>query len=118
MAKRLTKAEKEVRRASAEEILRDVLHEGDTVYTVVKSVSRSGMYRHIVLLAWDGERIRNISGRAAQVMDWRWHDDNSIGVSGCGMDMGFHAVYTLAACLFRTVGHRGRDGYKLNHEWL
>ena len=34
-----------------------------------------------------------------------------VGVGGCGMDMGFHLVYTLSRELFD-------DGYYVKHEWL
>jgi hypothetical protein len=38
-------------------------------------------------------------------------------VGGCGMDMGFHLVYTLSSLLFDR--ENGKDsGYKLRHEWL
>jgi hypothetical protein len=34
-----------------------------------------------------------------------------VKVHGCGMDMGFHAVYELSGALFG-------DGYSLKHKWL
>ena len=35
-------------------------------------------------------------------------------VGGCGMDMGFHLVYTLSSLLYK----KDRGGYELRHEWL
>ena len=34
-----------------------------------------------------------------------------VGVGGCGMDMGFHLVYTLASVLYK-------DGYALTHRYI
>jgi hypothetical protein len=42
--------------------------------------------------------------------------DDGYKVGGCGMDMGFHLVYTLASVLFPE--DRKTGGYKLNHEWI
>jgi hypothetical protein len=41
----------------------------------------------------------------------KFGDRNGIRVGGCGMDMGFHLVYTLSRALFD-------DGYYVKHEWL
>ena len=36
---------------------------------------------------------------------------NAVGVGGCGMDMGFHMVYTLASVLYG-------DGYALKERYI
>lgn len=117
---------------------------GSTVYTILKTVSRSGMYRHVaVLISVDGS-LTNISANVATVLDWRWHDDGSVGVSGCGMDAGFHLVHTLSYVLYPNsyvcVGKKrrcpandhangdrnykphqhspGAAGYAFRHAWL
>jgi len=86
--------------------LREMLHPGDTVSTILRHVSRSGMSRRISLIVsrdgelvditWDaaramGETVKNRSG---------YVQDAGIEVGGCGMDMGFHIVYNLSRTLF------------------
>jgi len=87
------------------------------VFTVLRHVSRSGMMRHLSLfVVFNGEPIE-ITHRAASALDWRVTDRGHLKVAGCGMDMGFHTVYSLA----RTVLERteGADhGYGLAHRWL
>src|SRR6185369_5751974 len=80
--------------------LRKILKPGDTVYTVLRHVSRSGMMRRIDLYANnpDGGLIY-LSGYAAGALDYP-RPDNGIKVSGCGMDMGFHLVYNLSRTIF------------------
>ena len=85
---------------------------GDTIYTVLRHVSRSGMQRNISLFIMQNNRPRCLDGNAAQVIDWRLDmKRDGIIVKGSGMDMGFHLVHTLAAALFD-------DGYALKQVWL
>ncbi len=98
---RYTKAEREESIAA----LRGWLKPGDTVHCIVRHVSRSGMSRRISLLKImpDGSR-RYLSGSAACALGWGWstrdgHD--AVRVDGCGMDMCFHVVYSLAHAIFR-----------------
>jgi hypothetical protein len=75
---------------------------GDTVYTIVRHVSRSGMRRSIspVIITptgtpWD------ITWAVQRIMRWGVHRDHyGIIVDGCGMDMAFHLVYSLSRALF------------------
>ncbi len=81
--------------------LRKLLKPGDTVYTVLRHVSKSGMRRRIDLyLLKDGEPFF-LTGYAAKAMDYRW-DDRGGGIitDGCGMDMGFSLVYNLGRYLY------------------
>lgn len=124
------------------------LKPGDTVYTVLEHVSKSGMTRDIrVLIPFTAD-----DGR----VDF-WHPNHAVGavlglrsgrschdgirVSGCGMDMGFHLIYSLGYALWPegfgcvgqscpsndhsngdrdyTPGHlHGAGGYALKHRWL
>ncbi len=92
---------------SAAYLLR-LLSPGETVETILRHRSRSGMMRHISARA-GGE---DISGHVAAVLDWRRADDGGVKVSGCGMDTGFHLVHTLAQVLwpdgFDCIG-KGRE---------
>lgn len=92
----------------------------DTVYTLVRHVSASGMSRDISLfVARDGE-INDITYYAAHAIGWRLVERNgrrAIRVSGTGMDMGFHLVYTLSNIVYRGEVD-GDAGYTLEQEWL
>lgn len=94
-------------------LLRSILKPGDTVDCILRHVSRSGMYRSISLLqrGKDGPRdITRIAGLACGLKRDR-HD--GLGVGGCGMDMGFHVVYSLGRALypagFGVLGTYGED---------
>lgn len=100
--------------------LREILKPGDTVYTVVRHVSASGMSRVIDLYHFSirGGKIHKswLSGLAARAIGWRRdakHD--GIKVQGCGMDMGFHVVSTLSRVLYPEAD---RPDYVLTQEWL
>ena len=98
----MTKAEKAAQE-TARERLRADLRPGDTVYTVLRHVSRSGMQRSISVLVLDREHqeIYDVSGVAAEALGYRFDRDNGgVKVGGCGMDMGFHLAYNLAWVLY------------------
>ena len=90
--------------------LREWLKPGDTVYTVLRHRSKSGMQRVIsalgtsVLVTTHGTAegwIVDYSGNVGHALGWRYHRDHGgVVVNGCGMDMGFHLVYSLNATLF------------------
>lgn len=89
--------------------LKETLKPGDTVYTQLKHVSRSGMQRVIQLLVLEiaghnGKQTpepRWIGYTAAKVLQMRYdRDREGIVIGGCGMDMGFALVYDLARTLF------------------
>ncbi len=82
-----------------------------TIYTVLRKVSSSGMQRQISLYTIQEGKPCNITYLAAQVLGWRMKGDHLV-LNGCGMDMGFHAVYSLSSSL-----HNG-EGYKIRHEWM
>ena len=120
-----TKSEKQ----EALEKLKSWIKKGDTLHTTVRHVSRSGMMRHISvrhLKATDNpERPVNISNydyHIARVLDLPEAPNyQGVKVGGCGMDMGFHLVYSLSRALFRDEpkGESDRDhGYWIKQEWL
>ena len=120
-----TKSEKQ----QALEKLKSWIKKGDTLHTTVRHVSRSGMMRHISvrhLKATDNpERPVNISNydyHIARVLDLPEAPNyQGVKIGGCGMDMGFHLVYSLSRALFRDEpkGESDRDhGYWINQEWL
>ena len=84
---------------------------GKTVYTILRSVSTSGMSRVIdMFYIKDGQPIK-IHYSTNKVFNKRDGKREGYKISGCGMDMGFHLVSNLASHLF--------DDYKLiRQEWI
>jgi hypothetical protein len=69
----------------------------------------------------DKGNLLNITYFAALALGWKLVDRNgynAIHVSGAGMDMGFHTVYTLSRVLFRDTDTSKDAGYVLRQEWL
>ena len=103
-----------------EQLLTHYVSEGDTIYTVLRSVSSSGMSRTISLKVAKEGKILDLTYYASIVLDWPLVEVNgsrALRVGGCGMDMGFHTVYTLSRVLFREEGSTKDAGYSLNHNW-
>lgn len=93
--------------------LREWVKPGDKLYTVLRRRSSSGMCRHISVLKPDPARpgeMLDLTFNAARALDWRMdRDTGGLVVGGCGMDMGFHAVYSLSSALYP-------DGYDCTGE--
>jgi hypothetical protein len=120
--------------AEARAYLLEILKPGSTVYTVCTHVAASGMSRVLELLvALQDENgkpyIRRITWLACKAAGFSWskaHEGLRIG--GCGMDMGFHAVYCLGRSLWpdgtpephgKRNGEPDSDGgYALRQVWL
>lgn len=144
-----TKAE----RAEAIARLRELLKPGATVHTILRDVSKSGMSRTIDLFLLQPRKDGTVgrywlSGLAAKAAGFTLApNDRGLRVSGCGMDMGFHVVYSLSHAIFADLrgkrilkawghipGHSngadnwgqttakrptvGDAGYLLKQEWL
>jgi hypothetical protein len=92
---------KEKERQDAVRELREMLKPGDTVFTMLKHVSRSGMSRVIMPVIIRNNQPRYI-GWSVALATGRTYDREKEGVkiNGCGMDMGFELVYTLSRVLF------------------
>jgi len=112
----------ELSRSEAIERLRTLFAGDDkpVIHTITRHVSSSGMTRDISLIYVKGGQLFNITYSAAEVLGWPLSEksgNRAIRVSGAGMDMGFHTVYTLSSVLYRgTI--EGDAGYKLNQAWL
>lgn len=105
---------KALKMAQARENLRKFCPEGGKVYIVLRSVAKSGMSRTLSLFViCDGE-LSDITGYAAHSLGWplvNAKGSRAMRVEGCGMDMGFHAVSSLARALYG-------DDYELRHVWI
>ena len=116
------------RRAYVASELRALLSPGQTVYTILRHVSASGMTRRISLCAIADGGLRHLDNLVAALLDYRQHKHSGLIVTGCGMDMGFHLVYNLGAALWpdgTPTPHGTRNGepdsaggYALNHAWV
>ena len=103
--------------------LRDWIKPGDTVYTILDHVSSSGMSRairvvvpeivsknfgqtdpHLPSTGYVAEfRHPNYAiGKALGLRHWKRNgrEQDALVMGGCGMDMGFHLVYTLSSVLY------------------
>ena len=92
-----------VERERARDQLREILPPGSTVYTILHQVGRSGMSRRVGVRAIvDGEPMY-LDGliHAAEPSFFPLGDREGIIMGGCGMDMGFHLVYSLSRMLYR-----------------
>ena len=93
------------------EYLKKNLKKGDTLFTIVTKVAPSGMSRRIKVLDIKDGNHSYWSYYVSKALGYKLKDDGSILVQGCGMDMGFHVVYSLSQTLFN-------DGYALKQRWL
>jgi hypothetical protein len=114
------KAQKEQERESARAYLLSILNKQNrpTLYTNLKSVSSSGMSRDMKVLAVVEGEIVDITYYVGKLDIGTIKERNGqrvIRVGGCGMDMGFHVVYTVSAVLY---GYEERGAYTIRHEWI
>lgn len=100
---------KEKEREEARQKLLEMIKPGDTVYTVLRHVSRSGMYRAIDLYIMQDNQPYNISWLASKLLKGYDKRHEACKASGCGMDMGFHLVHNLGYALFH-------EGFKCTGE--
>lgn len=114
---------------------------GDTIQTIVRHVSKSGMSRDISAYYAKGGDVFNISYHAAVLMGSPMAKSReAVKMGGCGMDMGFALVYDLAYYLFKdgfdciggtcpsndhsngdldyTPHHHKGGGYALRQRWM
>ena len=81
----------------ARERLLKVLKPGDTVHTILRHVSRSGMQREISIIT---RGFLDLDYDASRLLGLRIGKRGGLIVGGCGMDMGFHLIYELANMLW------------------
>ena len=124
----MTKATKTETAASLAH-LRSVLKPGAEVFTQLRHVSKSGMTRWLdVYTVIDGS-IRNITWDVCAAADFTFCSRrHALKIEGCGMDMGFQAVYCLGHAIWpagtlEPHGTRNGEpdtngGYALRQRWL
>jgi hypothetical protein len=114
------KATAEREKAEARAFLLGVFanQERPTAYTILKSVSASGMSRTMKVVTYHEGQVLDITWWVAKLGVGTLADkygQRIIRVGGCGMDMGFHVVYSLSLALY---GSANDGGYTLSQEWL
>lgn len=88
---------------SREQLLTHYVDEGSTIYTIIRSVSASGMSRTMSFKVIKDGELCDVTYYVAGLLDYSlndYHGFNTIRVSGCGMDMAFHVVSGVASVLF------------------
>ena len=89
------------RKTEARNTLRTMLKPGDSVYTTVRHVSRSGMMRVIDLYVMQDNEPRRITWLACEATGIAYNRKHEgMRMDGCGMDMCFAAVYELGHALW------------------
>lgn len=127
-------------RTEALDRLRGWLKPGDTVYTILRHVSKSGMQREVgVVIQRDGDFLHP-NYAVSQAIGVRLGKRDGVIMNGCGTDMGFEVVYNLGRALWpegvpcagpncpsndHSNGDRNHEphvhndgGYALRHRWL
>ena len=89
------------------------------IYGNVTRVSPNGMNRDIKFHIVSNGRIANITWLMSWILDEREpkqnkYNEHVIRVSGAGMDMVFHCIYTLGCIMFQDMD-MDRAGYMFNH---
>jgi hypothetical protein len=104
----------------AREHLLEWLNPGDTVYTVLRHVSSSGMSRCIDVYTIKNNEPLFLTYWTSKLLGYRINQDKGgLVVGGGGMDMGWHVVHGMSMALFN---HEGDYDHKkatcLNQRWL
>lgn len=83
---------------------------GDTIFTILRHVSGSGMSRTISLVhmpegwcdSWGAQRVLELDYVVSKITGHKIDQRRGCGlkISGCGMDMGFKLVYQLSSCIY------------------
>lgn len=99
------------------ERLREWIKPGDTLYTILRHVSRSGMFRVIDVVKINGpEETLTLGWNVAAALGMGYdHEREGVRISGCGMDMGFEIVYNLGRVLFEDFRCTGKGCQSNDH---
>ena len=112
----------------AKESLLRTIKPDDTIHTVLRSASRSGLKRSISLFIVKDNKLLCLDHDASVILERSRDKDQGIIVNGCGMDMGFDLVYNLGCALWpagtpnphgtRNYEPDSSGGYALKQQWL
>ena len=116
-------------RAESQLHLRQFLQPGDVIYTRCEHVSKSGMTRWLDLYVIKDNNLHRITWDVCSAADFTFCDRRGLlKIEGCGMDMGFQAVYCLGLSIWpdgtpephgtRNGAPDSNGGYALSHRWM
>lgn len=102
-----------VDKAQALELVKKLVTPGDTLYTILRHVSRSGMSRRVSVICIKENQARCLDSEVELLTHFKRVNRGKEGlvVHGVGGDVGFEVVHALADAVFG-------DGYKLTQAWL
>lgn len=80
----------------------------DTIYTVIRHVSSSGMSREISVKTIEDGNLYHYDYLVGEALGLKLGKHDGLVVKGCGMDMGFHLVDRINSA----------TGLKLKHRWI
>lgn len=99
----------------AEDIARfycNYLHGQTTIWALCRHVSSGGATRVLSFFIVKDNTIICIDWFLQEFLGYKSHKKfDGVVIKGCGMDMGFHVVYSLSRKLYD-------DGYRFKHRWL
>ena len=109
--------------------LRELLYPGEVIYTQCQHVSKSGMTRWLDLYVMKNNQPHRITWDVCAAAGYTFcNRRGQLKIEGCGMDMGFSAVYNLGRSLWPAGtdsphGMRNGEpdtdgGYALKQRWL
>ena len=88
-------------REQALRLVHELVKPGDTLYTVLRHVSRSGMQREISTFITPADGVpRCLDWHVSRIIGERIGKHDGVVIGGCGMDMGFQMVYLLSSAMF------------------
>jgi hypothetical protein len=122
----MNEKQKEALKVSTIAEFKKMYKHGTRIYTALKHVSSSGMTRHISVYAVKKGEIQDITWYAHNILDYKLtKGSNALVVVGCGMDMGYHVVSSLANAVFGYLSPEKERAngtytncYGYNHTWL
>jgi hypothetical protein len=96
----------------AQQELRNILSTipTDTIYTVIRHVSSSGMQREISVKMIDAGRIINLDWLVSTATGRKIGKHGGLVIKGCGMDMGF--------ALVDGINHEFSPSKKFRQDWI
>tara|TARA_R100001443_G_scaffold23229_1_gene35451 strand:+ start:137 stop:493 length:357 start_codon:yes stop_codon:yes gene_type:complete len=111
------------------EQLKERIKPNDIIYTQLEHVSRSGMTRFIKVRQIEKDYPYDLTYLASVALGWKYSGRyHAIKVEGCGMDMGFHLIYSLGQVLWpngtdephgiRNGEPDSAGGYAITQRWL
>ena len=94
--------------------LKKAFPKGSTAYTKLVHCSKSGMTRIISVMAIKKNEPYYLNHHISEILSFKKAEkfgEYGLKVGGCGMDMGFHLIYTLSYKLYG-------DGYAIKQRWI